>query len=583
MLLRALRCVPAIWLLLAALLAPAVLASIGDNSLQYRRCVATCQRDTCVNHRPVAPSESTIFPADPLPWYLIALGWTCETNCEYHCTHRITNEAHKRVSDIKARVYAEARAERDALLREHARWDRQRAREAAGLDQDYLCPTGVRGEPGLPGCEPRMAQAPPRVPSDAELRAAARTRAAMELALLSPVERQTVQFFGKWPHVRLLGMQESLSVLFSLLNLLVQLDAFAGAFGPALPNTYPLRHVYRNHLRIASVAWVASAVFHARDLWWTERLDYFSAAAVLLSGLFLSVARLLHLQPDTRLYRRVLGAFVGAWVLHVLYLLSHKRFDYSYNMAACTCVGVVHNSLWLAYALAPRIVLRTAAQLADQRGTQQWMRAVPRRGQPKPHGNEEDEVEHRAVPTLPSTGPLPRQRLLLLVACMFAAPALELFDFPPIARLLDAHALWHLVTVPLTAAWYRWLSNDAHECVTTHWWRTAAPAVAPEPPVAPSADAGAPLDEGPAARAVPNSVGGEMPPAAGVPKAAQPPLGSAGAAAMATRPAPAAPAPQPTPLNGALAAAAAASGRLLAWGRWGLATLRSIRELLIVP
>jgi hypothetical protein len=37
----------------------------------------------------------------------------------------------------------------------------------------------------------------------------------------------------------------------------------------------------------------------------------------------------------------------------------------------------------------------------------------------------------------------------------------ELLDFAPLFRLLDAHALWHLATIPLAAGWWRFLTSDA--------------------------------------------------------------------------------------------------------------------------
>jgi hypothetical protein len=39
----------------------------------------------------------------------------------------------------------------------------------------------------------------------------------------------------------------------------------------------------------------------------------------------------------------------------------------------------------------------------------------------------------------------------------------ELLDFPPIFRLIDAHALWHAATIPLTVAWWTFMCNDAIE------------------------------------------------------------------------------------------------------------------------
>ena len=94
-------------LALILVLATSVLASIGDRSFKYQLCVFSCQQDTCRDHRPLPFTDDTIVASDPLPWYLVLTGWTCESNCEYHCTHRVTNEAQKRVQDIRSRVYAQ--------------------------------------------------------------------------------------------------------------------------------------------------------------------------------------------------------------------------------------------------------------------------------------------------------------------------------------------------------------------------------------------------------------------------------------------------------------------------------------------
>jgi len=41
------------------------------------------------------------------------------------------------------------------------------------------------------------------------------------------------------------------------------------------------------------------------------------------------------------------------------------------------------------------------------------------------------------------------------------AGALELFDFPPLWRAVDAHALWHAATVVIVDRWYAFLLRDA--------------------------------------------------------------------------------------------------------------------------
>ena len=83
--------------LIALFLTLSVNASVGDRSYKFALCRSSCAQDTCRNHRPLSITDDTIVLPDPLPWYLIMFGWTCESNCEYHCTHRITNEALKRV------------------------------------------------------------------------------------------------------------------------------------------------------------------------------------------------------------------------------------------------------------------------------------------------------------------------------------------------------------------------------------------------------------------------------------------------------------------------------------------------------
>jgi hypothetical protein len=42
-----------------------------------------------------------------------------------------------------------------------------------------------------------------------------------------------------------------------------------------------------------------------------------------------------------------------------------------------------------------------------------------------------------------------------------AAMSLELFDFPPYYRVIDAHSLWHLATIFIARGWYGFLIRDA--------------------------------------------------------------------------------------------------------------------------
>ncbi|KAK8865584.1 hypothetical protein IAR55_000728 [Kwoniella newhampshirensis] len=52
---------------------------------------------------------------------------------------------------------------------------------------------------------------------------------------------------------------------------------------------------------------------------------------------------------------------------------------------------------------------------------------------------------------------------LSLVFLTSLAMSLELFDFSPLFRLVDAHSLWHAATIPITIAWWQFMINDAIE------------------------------------------------------------------------------------------------------------------------
>jgi len=256
-----------------------------------------------------------------------------------------------------------------------------------------------------------------------------------------PPGRQ-VQFHGKWPFISYLGMQEPVSVLFSLFNLyahwlgLEQLRKLHPRRGDAVA----VRRSYLLYALSGINSWIWSCAFHTRDLGWTEKADYFGAACGIVVGLWAVGARLLGIAGR--------GAVGGAWaglcalgfVAHCTYLASGERFDYGYNMKFNVSVALAQIFLWAGWAAyhslrppttqAARRSLTGATAEASGPG---WGRAP-----------------HRFAPLLP---------LIVLPALT----SLELLDFAPVPerwRLLDAHALWHLSTVAVVRVWYRFLEKD---------------------------------------------------------------------------------------------------------------------------
>ena len=171
----------------------------------------------------------------------------------------------------------------------------------------------------------------------------------------------------------------------------------------------------------------------------TEKLDYFSAASAIMYALYSTAIRTFHLYTNSgsRSTSSTSSSSAHAlkpWALtclvvyigHVTYLSILPRFDYTYNMAFNLTLGLAHNFLWIIYALP---------------SSRSFLPRFPFRSK-----------DYR---------PAFVNKALVFVLVTTAATALELLDFPPWMFIIDAHALWHLSTVPITKLWYDFLVEDA--------------------------------------------------------------------------------------------------------------------------
>ncbi|QSZ28863.1 hypothetical protein DSL72_003368, partial [Monilinia vaccinii-corymbosi] len=228
-----------------------------------------------------------------------------------------------------------------------------------------------------------------------------------------------VQFHGKWPFYRFLGMQEPFSVFFSLLNFLAHQNGLA-KITAQIPETYSMRKYYVMLSYAGMVSWVASMVFHTRDFAVTEQLDYFAAGASVLYGMYYTPIRIFRMDRGGKRTSSILRAWTLLCILfytaHVIYLKLWD-WDYTYNMAANVVVGVLQNSLWSWFSF------------------------------------EEYRKSKRPWKALPG----------LVVAWIFTVMGFELVDFPPLWGCLDAHSLWHLGTVAPTMIFYNFLLKDAKD------------------------------------------------------------------------------------------------------------------------
>ncbi|KAK4875968.1 hypothetical protein RN001_012390 [Aquatica leii] len=217
------------------------------------------------------------------------------------------------------------------------------------------------------------------------------------------------QFHGKWPFIRMLGLQEPASVVFSLLNLYMHLKMimkFRFKVHSDTP-TYLLWHIFC----IVSVnAWFWSTIFHARDFPFTELMDYSCAFSLVLISCYCMCMRILRNAPQILLMILTI-MFMGFFFNHTVYL-STGQFSYSYNMELNIAIGGLTAFCWFAWCVWNR-----------KRQPYTW-------------------------------------KCALFVTLAAVSTLLELIDQPPLFFIYDFHSLWHLSTVPLTMLFYNFIIDD---------------------------------------------------------------------------------------------------------------------------
>lgn len=200
-------------------------------------------------------------------------------------------------------------------------------------------------------------------------------------------------------------------MLFSLGNLWAHANGLS-KIRSQIPASYSLRPFYVWLARIGMATWTLSAVFHTRDFQLTEELDYFAAGATVLYGMYYTPIRIFRLDLPTPRRRSVLRGWtllcVALYTCHIAYL-KLVRWDYTYNMAANVAAGMVQNVLW------------------------SWF------------SYEKYRTSRLAWATWPG----------IVVAWVMFAMSMELFDFPPWLGSIDAHSLWHMMTIAPSVLWYK--------------------------------------------------------------------------------------------------------------------------------
>ncbi|KAK6936400.1 Per1-like, partial [Dillenia turbinata] len=140
----------------------------------------------------------------------------------------------------------------------------------------------------------------------------------------------------------------------------------------------------------------------------TEKLDYSSAVALLGYTLIAAILRAFNVRSEAGMVM-VSAPFLAFVTTHILFLNVYE-LDYGLNMKVCVTMGILQLFIWAIWA----------------------------------------GVTHH-----PS-----RWKLWVVVIGGGLAMLLEIYDFPPYKGFVDAHALWHAMTIPLTYLWWSFIRDD---------------------------------------------------------------------------------------------------------------------------
>ncbi|XP_054165373.1 post-GPI attachment to proteins factor 3-like [Oppia nitens] len=240
------------------------------------------------------------------------------------------------------------------------------------------------------------------------------------------------QFYGKWTFYRLFGIEEPASMICSVLNLVTNLYGW-NQYRKSVANNDgggggdPHFTIQTVQAFLAVNAWFWSTIFHTRQTSISEKFDYFSAYSLVIYSLYALVIRVLMDStcsssgsikglPMIARHWSLIGWTVGlpflSFFIYHCYYLYFIHFDYGYNVKVNVITGLFSSIGWLLWCYSNR----------RHQGNHIW-------------------------------------KCILSIGLLNSLLLLELYDFPPVAFIFDAHSLWHLGTAPIPILWFSFLTD----------------------------------------------------------------------------------------------------------------------------
>lgn len=299
---------------------------------------------------------------------------------------------------------------------------------------------------------------------------------------------QVLKYYGHWPFERYFGMEEPASVLFSLLNAVphavhlmywatmritslyvtsgddkgLKRESLQEGMRETTNPTYFMRQWLQPLPYVSLSAWLLSAQFHAKKTPTTSILDYIGALVLISYSLWVTLRRFWGPSANPLAVTSVFTMGVLACGYRIREMLK-GNISFDQHMFAAISMAVIHVIVWIVWMLRnylnpPQGRRRRGGRGGhDKKSIDTIKKNTTTRQQNKTPQNEiqidylYSYLYHHEC----------SQRICFWVQVIFSiAGMMEIFDFPPLFGIFDAHSLWHACTVPLGFAWYSFWASD---------------------------------------------------------------------------------------------------------------------------
>lgn len=256
---------------------------------------------------------------------------------------------------------------------------------------------------------------------------------------------EVVQFYGKWPFLRVWGITEPFSTLFSIGNFYVNYRNGVKLRKAMKTNAnFPHKTTMLKQFFILVLfnlfGWACSTIFHIRDTSFTESMDYFGAGCIVMANFNAVFVRFFDLHLYKNKERLLLFQFGLIVVLLIHYVRLFHSWDYGYNMTFNVVVGLLAAAFWIGHSIRVYINCKSGNFATRSIYLAPFESIVAKKLQMIGISNT------AVIPLIPVA-----LNLFLILSVM-----LELVDFVPWFLLIDAHSLWHLCTIFPPMIWHDW-------------------------------------------------------------------------------------------------------------------------------